>query len=528
MRTRLLLNSLSARDFTLGNVLPQVDLDDIDTPGLSGMTPVERALEAQQETLACILVLLGANSAGVKHLILALNSSVNTFAFFARHGGDVFHPDVRTHATRLGRYEHLHYIDNMLCKKRAGLLCSGPLPVPRPAPPLGKKSRPAPPLGKKPRYRTPACSWCHDTWLNKTNKSIMSKQQQIDNSRILIPSHGTLNVLSLFDGFGGGYLALQEAGWRKSKLCYFAVESDCFCNELAESKGILHIPSVISVGCRGSNVRVQPQQSYNSLSGDVTTITLTDIQNYFGKRVCHLLLAGPPCQDFSGCHNDKGSGYVKLTIDGRELVTATQRVIQMVTEHNRLLGAEAPHVVIENVSMKKDDLDFFTNTFSLEPCFLEAGLLSGTRRPRYYWTSFPVPEVTVSAEESPSLQSVLDNKFYSPFTKAYTIRASSQCLTERFAEKYLFRKTKVEYWNREGFTFLCKNRLSKNKPGSWSSPSVTDIEKLMGVPVGYTESPFPQRSDRDRKRVEQLRRHALGNGFNVYAVAHVLRGLRGN
>ena len=517
---RLALNSLPVHDFTLVNVIPLLDVADIDTPGLSGMTPLERALEAGQDTLANFMLILGASTAGmvgVKCLVLALNTSVSTFHFFVSHGADVFHPHVRMHATMLKRYEHLHYIDNLLCKNEAP-------PNPRAIAPV---PGPAPPLAKKPRFRNPGCSWCFDTWLNKTNKSILSNRHQIDDSRIPIPWDGTLNALSLFDGFGGGYLALQQAGWKKSKLCYFAVESDCFCNELAESKGIQHIPSEISVGCRGSNVRVQPQQSYNSLSGDVTTITLADIQKYFGKRVCHLLLAGPPCQDFSGCHNDR-LNYVKLTIDGRELVAATQRVIRMVTEHNRLLGAGPPHVVIENVSMKKDDLEFFTNTFDLEPSFLEAGLLSGTRRPRYYWTSFPVPEVTVSAEESPSLQSVLGNKFYSPFTKAYTIRASSQCLTERFAEKYLFRKTKVQYWNREGFTFLCKNRLSKNKPGSWSSPSVTDIEKLMGVPVGYTESPFPQRSDQDRRRVERLRRHALGNGFNVYAVAHVLRGLRGN
>ena len=340
------------------------------------------------------------------------------------------------------------------------------------------------------------------------------------------PGRG-LNVLSLFDGHACLMAALESIGVAVDT--YGAVESDPAAIAIAVANWGTRVTHVrhdfdANTRCRGGNRRRLPQAKFDSeRSGDVTLVTRKDLTRVFGRKRIDLVAGGPPCQDFSGANGRRGSAGGTATYSGLELMRATCRAIKLVEKHNAAIQKGAPHIVVENVSsMRTTDRMQVTTLLRLDLVHVEAGLLGASRRPRLYWTTLPVKEVDeATARAAPSLRDKLPAGWSTPYAKALTVRASQTTIGLGEVEKLLFRPPcRGKNNNRRGYTPLCRNNAAKDSPTAWTSPSVALLEDLMGLTPGYVTGPVAEGIVSEAQA-----RHALGNGFSIQAMAHVLAHL---
>ena len=177
-----------------------------------------------------------------------------------------------------------------------------------------------------------------------------------------------MNVLSLFNGLGGGAIALESLGIKVNK--YYSSEIDKYANKLANAL----YPGTIQLG-------------------DITKWREWGVD--FGK--IDLLIAGFPCQAWSvagkqGGDNDPRGALVHDLID----------VWNEIKKHK-------PDVkfMFENVKMKKDFLEYINDLFGVEPICINSALVSAQNRKRYYWTN--ISKIEQPADEGVLLFDILEN-----------------------------------------------------------------------------------------------------------------------
>lgn len=154
-----------------------------------------------------------------------------------------------------------------------------------------------------------------------------------------------MNVLSLFDGMSCGQLALSRLGINVDNYFASEIEKD--------------------------SIKVTMQNFPNTIQiGDVCNVdasTLPEID---------LVLAGSPCQSFSGAVSDN-KGF-----DGKS---------KLFFEFLRLLQETQPkYWLLENVEMKKEWEDVITRHLGVKPVHINSNHFSAQSRPRIYWTNIPL------------------------------------------------------------------------------------------------------------------------------------------
>lgn len=164
-----------------------------------------------------------------------------------------------------------------------------------------------------------------------------------------------INVLSLFDGISSGRVALQRAGIPVNK--YYASEIDKYAMMITQK----NFSDTIQLG-------------------DVTKWQDWDID--WGS--IDLLIGGSPCQGFSFAgkqlnFNDPRSKLFFYYVD----------ILHHIQKYN-------PNVkfLVENVKMKKEFQDIFSEMLGVQPVEINSALLSAQNRKRLYWTNweFGLPE----------------------------------------------------------------------------------------------------------------------------------------
>jgi len=172
-----------------------------------------------------------------------------------------------------------------------------------------------------------------------------------------------IKVLSLFDGFGGAWLALKRLGYNPE---YYASEVDPYAIQITQtiSDNIRHVGDVRLVGGH----------------------------NYKG---IDLLIGGSPCQNLSIAGNGQG-------LNGSQS--------QLFWEYVRILKeSNAKYFLLENVaSMKKADKDIITSVMGVEPIMINSAKVSGQMRKRLYWTN--IPNVTQPEDKDVALVDILDDE----------------------------------------------------------------------------------------------------------------------
>lgn len=158
-----------------------------------------------------------------------------------------------------------------------------------------------------------------------------------------------INVLSLFDGISCGRVALQRAGIPVNK--YYASEIDKYAIMITQN----NFPDTVQLG-------------------DVTKWEDWDID--WGS--IDLLIGGNPCVSWSVAGKQLG------TEDARgQLLFDYVNILHHIQKYN-------PNVkfLVENVKMKQEFQDIFSNMLGVQPVEINSALLSAQNRKRLYWTNW--------------------------------------------------------------------------------------------------------------------------------------------
>ena len=319
-----------------------------------------------------------------------------------------------------------------------------------------------------------------------------------------------LNVLSLFDGVGTAYLALEKAGLEIEN--YYSSEID---------------KSAINV----LNYHYSANTRFHQV-GDVRLINGNDYPHV------DLVIFGSPCTQLSAVNTKDRSG---LEGPDSSLFFEALRILKQISNHNKNLL-----FLMENVaSMPNKDRDNITNelTFlfgeSVTRLKIDSALLAPAHRRRYYWSN--IPNIQVPAPSGKSYQDILVNGFADK-QKAAVILTSHLTLTHGLKRYYAMDIGNIVFKDKEFSCLSIKEKLErypkllassgyigKSKSlvseydfpnGCYRLPSTLELERMMTFPDGYiSEVPNVSRTQK---------RKLIGLSFTCDVVSHLLGFIRLN
>lgn len=326
-------------------------------------------------------------------------------------------------------------------------------------------------------------------------------------------------VISLFDGISCAKVALERAGIPVDT--YYASEIDRYAIQISKRNhpDILHIGDVRDVRVSGEN-----------------------------GSLADLLIGGSPCQDLS------------IAKAGRKGLDGERS--GLFWEYVRVLRETKPrYFILENVaSMPKEAKDIITKELGVEPIMINAALVSAQNRKRLFWTN--IPNVTLPDDRGIMLKDILldgttedlkslcitatyhkknardflkkgsgqmiqignigtnaqAHRVYSPDGKSVTLSAlgggqgakTGLYITQRPRGKNHGNDHHEKSPTVTASRFEENNHVSDGEMLRKLHP--IECERLQSLPDGYTEG------------VSNTQRYkALGNGFNVEVIAHILR-----
>ena len=205
--------------------------------------------------------------------------------------------------------------------------------------------------------------------------------------------------------------------------------------------------------------------------GNVTTIVADDLPHV------NLLMGGSPCQGFS--------------FAGKQLNFDDPRS-SLFFEFVRLLKECKPdYFLLENVMMKQSYQDVISEHLGVQPVMINSDRFVQQNRKRIYWTNIPIDNIP----NRPNW-----NKQYYQWRRVYfRENKSGVCPT----------LTANMGTGGHNVPLYSKNLKDKLTP--------VDCERLQGLPDNYT------------KNLSNTARYkALGNGWTVDVIAHILQGLNKN
>ena len=298
-----------------------------------------------------------------------------------------------------------------------------------------------------------------------------------------------MKILSLFDGISCARVALDRVGIPVEM--YYASEIDKYAMQVSAK----NYPDIVQVG---SVVDFHP-----------TPLVKVD-----------LLIGGSPCQDLS------------IAKQGRKGLAGDRS--SLFYEYVRILNDIKPkYFILENVaSMPKEAKQIITETLGVEPIMINAALVSAQNRKRLFWVGkwngkkyeqviIPQPEDTGIL-----LKDILEN--------ADTDKLKSYCIDANY-----WKGTNFNHYIKKSVCQMVYNKWADNKIGDkcralntgCGSPTTknavvvitgkdvrkltpVECERLQSLPDNYTEG------------VSNTQRYkALGNGFNVEVISHILKYL---
>lgn len=282
-----------------------------------------------------------------------------------------------------------------------------------------------------------------------------------------------MNVLSLFDGISCGRVALDRGGIPVTN--YYASEIDKHAVTVSKDNwsDVQHL-------------------------GDVTKWQEWDID--FSS--IDLLLAGSPCQSISNLGD--GSG-----LEGK---SGLFHVFFEILEHMRSLNPSV-RFILENVQGNKKALSVITEKMGVEPKLINSNLFSAQNRKRLYWTNIEIPPLPENNDLK--LADVLETGI--PEKSILSAGRERWLLSEKGQETVRKRYAQIDP-ERAG----C---LTARSDASWNSNYVTrggvvtkltpvEYERLQTLPDNYTAG------------VSNSQRYkAIGNGWTVDVIAHILKGI---
>lgn len=292
-----------------------------------------------------------------------------------------------------------------------------------------------------------------------------------------------MNVLSLFDGISCGMVALERAGIHVEKYVAYEIEKNA--------------------------IKVS-EKNYPNIEhcGDVTTADFTQYKDF------DLLIGGSPCQDLS---NYKYGTTGAQGLDGEKSNLFYHYV-------RALKECKPKYFLLENVaSMEKKWADVISKELGVEPIMINSALVCGAERKRLYWTNIPnveqpkdkgivLKDIVVDAKDVP-------DKYW--YTKYPITVHDGDVKVKATIHLNGHRQAKEVYGlNHKCNTLLCDGNGGNLVKKIYQDERVRKLlpleyERLQTLPDYYTDC------------VSDSRRYsAIGNGWTVDVIAHILKGLK--
>lgn len=287
-----------------------------------------------------------------------------------------------------------------------------------------------------------------------------------------------MKVLSLFDGISCGMVALERAGIPIER--YVAYEIDR--NAIKISK-----------------------KNYPRIEhcGDVTT---ADFSRYIGFD---LLIGGSPCQSLSIIRS-KG----RENLDGKS---------KLFFEFVRAKKEMKPkYFLFENVaSMNDESKRVISECLGCESIFIDSADFSAQKRPRLYWTNIPVD---IDYKKSnivlkDIMQNGVDERYYYNYNLLNIDMQKQVCAIMDFKNHEMHKRVFNPNFKCHTLTTCGGGNTQKKVYDNGRCRKLTPIEyeRLQTLPDNYTEG------------IANTHRYtAIGNGWTVDVIAHILKGLTKN
>ena len=289
-----------------------------------------------------------------------------------------------------------------------------------------------------------------------------------------------MKVLSLFDGISCGMVALERSGVPVERYVAYEIE-----------------PSAIKISAKN-----YPQIEQ---CGDVFKADFTEYRGF------DLLIGGSPCTHWS----------IAQKSTDRE-TTASGIGWDLFSQYVRALKeSECKYFLYENnKSMSAEIKAEITKYLGVEPIFINSALVSAQSRQRLYWTN--IPGVCLPKDKGIKLHDIVES--------GHVDRDKALCLTRRYAgfsgsQSYLCRRYFGKSFGQavfEGDIEAIKAKWAENPyfesdEQNIRQMTVKECERLQTLPDGYTDAEGVS---------TQVRYEAIGNGWTVDVIAHILKGLK--
>lgn len=287
-----------------------------------------------------------------------------------------------------------------------------------------------------------------------------------------------MRVLSLFDGISCGMVALERAGIPVERYVAYEIE-----------------PNAIKISKKN-----YPQIEQK---GDVFKAEYT-------KGEFDLLIGGSPCTRWSIAQKSTERETTASGI-GWELFAQYVRALKesgckyFLYENNKSMSAEIKAEI--------------TKHLGVEPILINSALVSAQSRQRLYWTN--IPNVRTPEDRGILLQDIIES--------GTVDRDKALCLARRYAgfcgsQSYLCRRYFGKSFGQAVFEGDIDTIKAKWKEDPYfvdderniRQMSITECERLQTLPDGYTNAEGVS---------EKMRIEAIGNGWTVDVIAHILKSL---
>lgn len=280
----------------------------------------------------------------------------------------------------------------------------------------------------------------------------------------------------MFDGISCGMVALERAGLQVDR--YVAYEIDKYAIQVSEKN--------------------YPQIEH---CGDVT---VADFSQYKGFD---LLMGGSPCQSLSITQSK-----TREHLEGKS---------KLFFEYVRALEEVKPkYFLFENVaSMNEESKQIISECLGCEPIFIDSADFSAQSRPRLYWTNIPV---NMNWQESKSvirdiMESKVDEKYYYNFPLINVDMTKQVCAIMEHSNQEMHKRVFNPDFKCHTLTCVSGGNQQKKVMDNSRARKLTPLEyeRLQTLPDNYTAG------------LSDGRRYtAVGNGWTVDVIAHLLSGLK--
>ncbi len=293
-----------------------------------------------------------------------------------------------------------------------------------------------------------------------------------------------MKVLSLFDGISCGMIALERAGLPVEK--YDAYEIDESAIKISEAN--------------------YPQIEHK---GDVFKAEYTE-----GEY--DLLIGGSPCT------------YWSIAKAGQNRETTSSGLgWELFSQYVRALREVKPRYFLyeNNASMSDDIKHEITKALGVEPILIDSADFSAQRRLRYYWTNI---DFCKTWEKSPALFEDIEDKAgantardISNYKNTYRWSEDKKCLSwDTSGKGYYSQQNRARVKNQKWNTVCAMRTSSKGDVYVGGDlvrhMTVLEMERLQTLPDNYTAV----------LKSKEARGHAIGNGWTVDVIAHIMRGIK--